>query len=52
MTEATTRAESLEADCRRAMAALPAETWEYRGERRDQLELIDCLLDAWADEVR
>lgn len=52
MTTTVTRAEELEADIRRAMAALPAADWEHRSQRRDDLVLIDVMLDAWADAVR
>lgn len=50
--EEASRAERLEADCRQAMAALHPATWEWRAERRDQMDFIDALLDEWLAEVR
>lgn len=50
-TDAPTRAEELEARCRKAMATLPkARGWDSRRVRDAELAMLDVLLDEWLAE--
>ena len=51
--EQPTRAEQLEARCRKAMATLTkARGWDTQRARAEELALLDRLLDEWNAETR